>query len=61
MCNWQVAAPRSGPCACPLTIIVAAAADALAAVVIERDRLLAGLDELLVELVHHLQERHAPG
>src|SRR5690606_32438340 len=43
----------------------AAAADALAAVVLERDRLLALLDEALVDRVEHLEERHvradAPG
>src|SRR5690606_27097466 len=33
------------------------AADALAAIVIERDRLFAALDELLVEDVEHLEER----
>jgi hypothetical protein len=33
-------------------------ADALAAVVVERDRVVAGQRELLVQHVEHLQERH---
>jgi hypothetical protein len=37
---------------------VARAADALAAVVLERHRLLALLDQVLVEDVEHLEERH---
>ena len=37
------------------------AADALAAVGVERDRLLALLVELLVEDVEHLEERHVGG
>ena len=41
MCSWQVVVPRSGPCARPLIIMAHTAADALAAVVVERDRLLA--------------------
>jgi hypothetical protein len=36
----------------------ARAADALATVVVERHRLLAGLEQLLVEDVEHLEERH---
>ena len=37
------------------------AADALAAVVVKGNRLLALLDELLVEDVHHLEERGVGG
>jgi hypothetical protein len=36
----------------------ARAADALAAVVVERDRVLAPAEQVLVEHVHHLEERH---
>src|SRR5205085_224660 len=36
----------------------AGAADALAAIVIERDRIVAGRDQLLVQYVEHFQERH---
>ena len=40
MCSWQVAVPFQGPWACPLIIMRARAADPLAAVVVEGDRLL---------------------
>src|SRR5439155_10316423 len=39
----------------------ARAADPLAAVVVERDRILPPLDELLVQDVEHLQEGHVGG
>ncbi len=58
MWSWQVVVPASGPWATPLIIMPAHAADALAAVVIERDRLLAVGDQLLVDHVEHLEERH---
>ena len=41
MCSWHVAVPRSGPCGTAVDHHPARAADAFAAVVVERDRLLA--------------------
>ena len=58
MWSWQVAVPRCGPWAWPLIIRPHDAADALAAVVLEGDRLLAEVDEPVVEDVEHLEERH---
>ena len=58
MCSWQVAVPAIGPWATPLIIMPQRAADAFAAVVVERDGLLALFDEPLVHHVQHLQERH---
>ena len=58
MWSWHVAVPSSGPCGRPLIIIEHDAADALAAVVVERDRLAALLDQALVEHVEELEERH---
>jgi hypothetical protein len=58
MCSWQCRGAALGPCGTPLIISAAHAADALAAVVVEGDRLLALLDQALVEHVEHLEERH---
>jgi hypothetical protein len=57
MCSWHVVvALRTVGFA--VDHQAARAADALAAVVLELDRVLALLDELLVEDVEHLEERH---
>ncbi len=58
MCSWHVVVAFMGPCATPLIISAAHAADPLAAIVIEGDRLLALLDEPLVHDVEHLEKRH---
>jgi hypothetical protein len=60
MCSWQVVVPRRGR-AGAVDHQAAHAADALAAVVVEGDRLLALGVELLVEDVEHLEERHVSG
>jgi hypothetical protein len=52
MWSWQTV----GPVGLAVDHEAAGAADPLAAVVLEGDRLLAALDELLVEDVQHLQE-----
>ena len=57
MCSWHVAVPRCGPWAWPSIISEHDAADALAAVVVERDRLAALGDQPLVEHVEQLEER----
>jgi hypothetical protein len=49
------------PVRLPVDDHAAGAADALAAVVVERDRLLVGEDQLLVEDVEHLEEGHVLG
>ena len=61
MWSWQVAVPFWGPCAWPLIIRPHDAADALAAVVVERDRLAVLVDQLLVDVVEHLEERRVVG
>ena len=61
MWSWQVAVPFWGPWAWPLIISPQRAADALAAVVLEGDRLVALGDEALVDDVEHLEERHLVG
>jgi len=58
MCSWQVAVPRSGPWARPLIIMAHEPQIALAAIVVERDRLRTVGDEPLVEHVEQLEERH---
>jgi hypothetical protein len=60
MCSWQVAVP-AGAVRLAVDHAAAAAADALAAVVVEGDRLLVLLDELLVDVVEHLEEGHVVG
>ncbi len=57
MCSWHVAVPRCGPWAWPLIISAHGPADALAAVVLERDGVLALGDQSLVEDVEQLEER----
>jgi hypothetical protein len=56
--NWQAEVARSGPWAMPLIHEPARPADAFAAIVFERDRLLALLDRLLVQHVERFQHRH---
>ena len=58
MWSWQVAVPRLGPVRHAVDHEAAGAADPLAAVVVEGDRLLALLHQPLVDHVEHLEERH---
>ncbi len=60
MKSWQVVVSFCGPWAMPLIMNPHDAADALAAVVVERDGPFALLDETLVQDVEQLQERHVP-
>ena len=56
MWSWQTVVPRMRPVRLAVDHEAARAADPLAAVVLEGDRLLAALGELLVEDVQHLEE-----
>ena len=58
MWSWQAVVRSRGPCGAAVDDDAAGAADALAAVVVERDRLLALRDQALVDDVEHLEERH---
>ena len=58
MWSWQVVVCGRGPCGRAVDHDPALAADPLAAVVVEGDRLLAAADQALVDDVEHLQERH---
>ena len=58
MCSWQVVVPASGPCGDAVDHAAAGAADAFAAVRVERNRVLALADQLFVDDVEHFQERH---
>ena len=58
MCSWQTVVPRIRPVRDAVDQEPAGAADALAAVRVERDRILALRDQPLVDDVEHLEERH---
>ncbi len=58
MWSWQAVVCFCGPWGRPLMTMLHDAADALAAVVVEGDRVLALSHELFVEHVEHLEEGH---
>jgi hypothetical protein len=58
MWSWQAVVARPRAVRLAVDHHAAHAADALAAVVVERDRVLALRDQALVDDVEHLQERH---
>ncbi len=61
MWSWHTVVPRRGPWAHAVDQETARPADALAAIVVEGHRLFAAADQLFVEDVEHLQERHVGG
>ena len=58
MWTWQVGGAAVRAVRDAVDHQAAAAADAFAAVGVERDRILAFLDELFVDDIQHLEERH---
>ena len=58
MWSWQTVVPRIGPVRDAVDQEPARAADALAAVRVERDRIVALRDQPLVDDVEHLEKRH---
>ena len=58
MCSWHTVIAGQRSVGDAVDHESAGAADAFAAIVVERDRLFALFDQLLVENVEHLEERH---